>query len=162
MQSEDKSANDGTDIDVSPETRVSALVHAQMYAVGEKYIAPGLKRFAASQFVETVQHLNNAHLALVTEYVYKSTYDQDRGLRDIVLQLVTTKIVSLMQDADFCSIAINIPRFGFEFLVSTVRKVEKQNAFTYQIGECSHCPPRESCPTLYCRHNRAAEQFPII
>ncbi len=130
-----------------------------MYALGEKYIAQGLKTLAKSRFTKVVQHLSNAELASITEYVYKSTHEQDRGLRDIMLRVMTTKVASLMQDDDFCRLAIDIPRFGFEFLAQTVKRIQQKNLYYYRINDCSHCPPKESNPSLYCRHNRAAEQF---
>jgi hypothetical protein len=132
-----------------------------MYAPGEKYIALGLKIFAKSRFTEVVQHLSNTDVASVMEYVYKSTHEQDRGLRDIILRVVTTKVANLMQEDDFCRVAVDIPRFGFEFLARTVKMVQQQNLRTYKISDCSHCPPKESDPSLYCRHNRAAEGFCI-
>ena len=76
---------------------MSALIHAQVYALREKYIALGLKNLAKSQFTEIVQHLSNADLATITEYVYKSTHEQDRGLRDIVLCMATTKVASSVE-----------------------------------------------------------------
>ena len=133
-----------------------------MYALGEKYIAQGLKDLAKSRFTEVVQHLSNAELASITEYIYKSTHEQDRGLRDIMLRVMITKVASLMQDDDFCRLAIDIPRFGFEFLAQTVKRIQQKKLYNYRIKDCSHCPPKESNPPLYCRHNRVAEQFCVL
>ena len=88
-----------------------ALVHVQMYALGEKYIAQGQKDLAKSRFTEVVQHLSNDRLASITEYIYKSTHEQDRGLRDTMLRMMTTEVARLMQNDDFCRLAIDIPRF---------------------------------------------------
>ena len=44
------------------------------------------------------------------------TPQNDSGLRDLVLSYSTSNVVALSTEDSFCTIAIDIPRFGFEFL----------------------------------------------
>lgn len=133
-----------------------------MYALGEKYTVSGLKALAQDRFIQTVTSLNGASLGAVIGEVYTSTPDHDRGLRHFVLRITTNKVTDLLQDDGFRAVDVDIPRFGFEFLASTVEKVERQSGRSYKIGECSRCPYKESNPPLYCRRNRQAEQFCIL
>ena len=82
-----------------------------------------------------IRHLSNAQLASITEYIYKSTHEQDRGLRDIMLRAMTTKVASLLQDDDFCRMAIDIPRFGFELLAQTVKRIQQMKLYYYRIND---------------------------
>ncbi|CAK4034958.1 hypothetical protein DOTSEDRAFT_71038 [Lecanosticta acicola] len=72
----------------STESESHLLLHTQVYALAEKYDIPALKQLAKRKFEMSVACYYDApELADAIEYVYASTVDSDRGLRDIVLQL---------------------------------------------------------------------------
>ncbi|KAK3693262.1 hypothetical protein B0T22DRAFT_369871 [Podospora appendiculata] len=76
---------DGTDVS---EPIVDILVtHAKVYALAEKYMIRGLKAVALRQFkaAATVSLDINDFLQATWE-VYTSTIDDDRGLRDVVVE----------------------------------------------------------------------------
>ena len=112
------------------------LVHARMYAIGEKYIIPALKDLAKRYFSETVILQSGASLGTSIHEAYTTTPDSDRGLRDVVLTFTRHHITSLVQGSEFCRLAVEAPRFGFVLLQHTVEKVVQQNARSYKTGDC--------------------------
>ncbi|PNP79252.1 hypothetical protein FNYG_07328 [Fusarium nygamai] len=89
---------------------------ARVYAVGEKYGIPGLKTIALSKFetlAKAYAHTNDFRNA--AEEVYTSTIDQDRGMRDVVVQTVEENI-ALLNDADFEALAKNT-QLGHDLLM---------------------------------------------
>jgi len=99
------------------------LVHALMYALGEKYFIPGLKDLAKRYFSETVVLQSGASLGTSIHEVYTTTPDSDRGLRDIVLSFTRCHITRLLQDSEFCRLAVEVPSFDFELLQHTVERL---------------------------------------
>lgn len=72
----------------STEFESHLILHTQVYALAEKYDIPSLKQLAKRKFEMAVACYYDApELADAIEYVYSSTIDEDRGLRDVVLQL---------------------------------------------------------------------------
>ncbi|KAH6847105.1 hypothetical protein B0I37DRAFT_374303 [Chaetomium sp. MPI-CAGE-AT-0009] len=64
-------------------------VHARVYALGEKYDIQGLKTLAIEKFkTEAKVHWNCDEFIRAVEEVYTSTIDQDRGLRDAVVEAI--------------------------------------------------------------------------
>ena len=66
------------------------LLHAKVYILAEKYIIGGLKSLALSKFRTLALQCwdTNDFLNVVSE-VYTSTIDADRGLRDVVLEIIS-------------------------------------------------------------------------
>jgi hypothetical protein len=63
------------------------IVHAQVYALAEKYSVDGLKELALEKFEKEVEsHWNTDDFLQAAEVVYTSTVESDRGMRDIVLR----------------------------------------------------------------------------
>ncbi|KAK7214707.1 hypothetical protein V2G26_002710 [Clonostachys chloroleuca] len=66
------------------------VLHAQVYALAEKYNISGLKALAATKFkCEVDSHWHSEDFMLALKEVYNSTVDHDRVLRDIVVQAVS-------------------------------------------------------------------------
>jgi hypothetical protein len=66
----------------------SSLLHAEVYAMGEKYGIPGLKDLAQRKFEHAVTNgWQDATFCSVVRSVYESTNSNDRGLRDIVTKI---------------------------------------------------------------------------
>jgi hypothetical protein len=94
-----------------------ALIHAQMYAMGEKYLTPDLKSHAKSSFSESIRYISVASLCEVIKEVYASTPETDRGLRDIVLDAVVVDLNEKMRNKELKKISIEVvPQFGYELL----------------------------------------------
>lgn len=80
---------------------------AEVYAIGEKYGIPGLKAIALSKFETLAKaYANTDDFRIAAEEVYTSTIDQDRGMRDIVVNTVEENI-ALLNNADFEALARN-------------------------------------------------------
>ena len=94
-----------------------ALIHAQMYAMGEKYLTPDLKNHAKLSFSESIRYISVASLCEVITEVYTSTPETDRGLRDIVLDTAVIDLNEMMRNKELKKIAIEtVPQFGYELL----------------------------------------------
>ncbi|VUC32711.1 unnamed protein product [Clonostachys rosea] len=103
-----KTASHQTPVQLSQASRPQAsatpthlVLHAQVYALGEKYGIPGLKALAATKFKNEVdQHWHSQDFLLALKEVYSSTVDHDRSLRDIVVQAVSAHL-QLLETKDF-------------------------------------------------------------
>ena len=72
----------------STESDSHLVLHTQVYALAEKYDIPALKQLARHKFeMSAACYYDAPELADAIEYVYTSTVDSDRGLRDVILQL---------------------------------------------------------------------------
>lgn len=83
----DGSKTDGDGTDVTEPVRDPLVTHAKVYALAEKYLIRGLKAVALRQFkaAATASLDINDFLQAAWE-VYTSTIDDDRGLRDVVVE----------------------------------------------------------------------------
>ncbi|KAF4946276.1 hypothetical protein FGADI_11302 [Fusarium gaditjirri] len=72
-------------------------LHAKVYALGEKYRMEGLKRAAKGKFESEIQSGNVGvdDFAEAVEEVYTSTASEDRGLRDVVANMIEQDILLL-------------------------------------------------------------------
>ncbi|KAF3031592.1 hypothetical protein E8E12_000805 [Didymella heteroderae] len=77
-------------ITMEPEVDVESahlVTHAKVYAIAEKYGIAGLKSLARNKFsYQITMHLNSPEFANVCQEVYESTFHNDRGLRDVIIQ----------------------------------------------------------------------------
>lgn len=80
--------SDEDECEDSTESESHLLLHTQVYALAEKYDISALKQLARRKFeMSAACYYDAPELADAIEYVYTSTIDSDRGLRDVVLQL---------------------------------------------------------------------------
>lgn len=90
------------------------VLHAKMYAIGEKYGVRGLKIITLRKFnIACKLYWNDQEFASAARYVYSSTVEEDRGLRDIVyntvrrhLKLVKKECVAAFMDEFGLAIAM--------------------------------------------------------
>ena len=62
-------------------------IHADMYALGDKYQVEGLCTLATSKFSASLsRHWNSTDFITAVQTVYSSTPDSNRGMRDVVAQ----------------------------------------------------------------------------
>lgn len=72
----------------APVDEAHLLLHTRVYALAEKYDIPALKALARGKFEMAMAcNYDSPELPEAIEEVYCSTLDNDRGLRDIVLNL---------------------------------------------------------------------------
>lgn len=84
----DLGSDEDWDEEESTESESHLLLHTQVYALAEKYDIPALKQLARHKFeMSAACYYDAPELANAIEYVYTSTVDSDRGLRDVILQL---------------------------------------------------------------------------
>lgn len=90
------------------------VLHAQVYALGEKYDIPCLKQLAKQKFeMAAACYYDAAELAEAIELVYQSTVDTDRGLRDVVVQLFTMH-PQLVQTQDMYAVIKGTPGLALD------------------------------------------------
>jgi hypothetical protein len=88
-----------------------------MYAMGEKYLIPGLKNHAKLLFSKSMPYIPLASMCEVITEVYTSTPEIDRGLRDIVLDAVVIGLNEKIRNKELKKIALEVaPQFGYELL----------------------------------------------
>ncbi|KAF5689979.1 speckle-type POZ [Fusarium denticulatum] len=80
---------------------------AKVYAIGEKYGIPGLKAIALSKFETLAKaYAQTEDFRLAVHEVYTSTIDQDRGMRDVVVETVEENI-ALLNDEGYEALSKN-------------------------------------------------------
>lgn len=95
------------------------VLHAQMYAMGDKYDSSALKQYATRRFRKVIVHQSRVcptDLAASISEAYETTLDTDRGLRGVVLEVVGENVVKLARDEAFSRLVVEIPCFGWEML----------------------------------------------
>jgi uncharacterized protein YllA (UPF0747 family) len=75
--------------------------HAQMYAQGDYFQIDALKRKAKEHFKESfMRNTDRDSFTSAVSEVYSSTAENDRGLRDLVLQLTTDNLPLLSREVN--------------------------------------------------------------
>ena len=133
-----------------------------MYAMGEKYIVPGLKALAQARFKTSHLTLDAHSVAKVVAEVYSTTVPEDRGLREFILYHCLVGVGHYTKVDEFNDVVRDVPRFGYELLIRAVEKVERLKPQCHIASDCYHCRKSDAWPLLYCKHNQLAEQSPKI
>lgn len=127
------------------------MIHAQMYAMGDKYLIPDLKTYAQQLFKEAFSTQEAVLMRDTVVEVYSSTPENDRGLRDIVLETLLAKPNSPFRDAEFRTAATDVvPTFGFDLLGRIFDKIG--DSHLYYVTNNAYC----GCGSLeafYCNHS---------
>lgn len=80
---------DGHETDVENPAEGPLYTHARVYALAEKYLIHGLKAVALRQFkTATASSVDITDFLQAMEEVYMSTVEDDRGLRDVVVEAI--------------------------------------------------------------------------
>lgn len=129
-----------------------AIVHVQMYAMGDKYLIPALKDYSGQCFKRLVSTQTGSELANSITEAYSITPESDRGLRDICLQSTETRLSDLTHDSDFSKQALHIPCFSYELLQRTVARMKTREVV--RVAGCSRCKSdsRSGKLELHCFH----------
>lgn len=137
-----------------PEDRM--VFHVHMYAVGEIYDIPGLKKLAVQNFEKEVNHSFPRFPAAVRA-IYETTPQSDRGLRDVVLRVCAANAKELMSKPQFEDMMDELGVFGKELsrtLAERTGHVTTKNIFVdckkYRCGVCRRAVAwniPKPCPT---------------
>jgi hypothetical protein len=72
----------------SDATKSNFVIHAKMYAIGEKYGISSLKSHSLQQFKEDAENYwNRVDFLKGAQEAYTSTVDEDRGMRDAIVDV---------------------------------------------------------------------------
>lgn len=93
------------------------VLHARVYALGEKYMVEGLKALAIENFSNSARNLwNTDGFFEAAREVYTSTIDSDRGLRDIVVKVFHDHQERLIHKDDAAYLLTEVPLLGIHIL----------------------------------------------
>lgn len=85
---------------------------AQVYALGDKYDVPSLRRLAQKMFLLGCKSANPQLMAIAIEEIYSSTPSSDRGLRDIAVKAAVSNSTVLWEDSESNSMIERVGEFG--------------------------------------------------
>jgi hypothetical protein len=109
-----------------PETSPSpSIINARVYAIADKYGIPGLKDLSRKKFRDClVGDWDNDSFSNVIRFVYKSTPEQDRGLRKEVVAVAKRHIHKLRDRVEFKTTQREVPDFTLDLLDSIIDDLE--------------------------------------
>ena len=99
------------------DTRVRMTKNARVYAMADKYIIPGLKELAKTKFkiLSSSARLILDHPSIIDE-VYDATPSEDRGLRDIMMNLCAPHVQEIIHGNGWSTTAQMHVEFTFDLL----------------------------------------------
>lgn len=110
------------------------VLHAQVYAIAEKYKVQGLKTLAMANFNSAARTRWDTDDFLEAAYeVFESTKDSDRGLRDIVVSVFRTHKDQLLHKKQVEHLLVDLRGLAVELLKDSARPpevpVQQQNEY---------------------------------
>lgn len=106
------------------EDKEGLVFHAEMYSIADKYNIRGLKSLAQDLFQKsTKKTVVIKEFATAIRTVFETTVDEDRGLRDIVVEIMT-KNMDLLDEPEIKEAVKETSSLAFELLMKN-RQVEK-------------------------------------
>ncbi|KAK0631481.1 hypothetical protein B0T14DRAFT_532219 [Immersiella caudata] len=125
--------------DYSNTQGISSMVfNAQMYSLADRYMIAALKHIAKEKFetaIKTGWAMDDFLLAITD--VYESTPEDDRGLRDLVLDVSHTNLGKLLENARFQELLRDTPRFAAEMVSYGPEKSRRDAAERYRCPSCT-------------------------
>ncbi|KAL5586700.1 hypothetical protein FOBRF1_016570 [Fusarium oxysporum] len=148
----------------SPADSSAMMFHAKVYQIADKYGIEALKRLSATKFRASIdENWKTDDFPVAIALAYTTTPPEDRGLRDITVQVAFNNIGTLMSRDAFCEIlsdnpdlAADIIRFMHgkweeleEYKCSTCESVFLIGTVTIEIGNslpmyCPRCKARKN------------------
>lgn len=102
-------------------------LNAQMYSIADKYDIPSLKEKAAEKFDTVIWEPQYGmyytgssvieEMIKVTPLIYESTPDNDRGLRDRVIEVATYRRREFEKHPGLQNLIAAVPEFGGEIRI---------------------------------------------
>lgn len=132
------------------------LFHVKVYSIADKYDVLALKSHAREKFaklVKTCWDMDNFPYA-ITE-IYGSTDRTDRGLRDLVVGIVSEHIHALLKKQDFQAVLEDTLGFAADVTRFIAQEVPFNKYRRYRCPSCGKIweavlSPRGSCRCLHC------------
>lgn len=101
-------------------------LHAKVYAIAEKYQISGLKEMAHRSFSFLVPRTISPHnFAEASEIAYTMTVDSDRGLRDLVVDVLFSKS-QFLEDEALKKLLKRLPDLTYDYVMYQHRKKEEK------------------------------------
>ncbi|KAM0080729.1 hypothetical protein ACKRZS_007106 [Fusarium odoratissimum] len=148
----------------SPADSSAMMFHAKVYQIADKYGIEALKRLSATKFRASIdENWKTDDFPVAIALAYTTTPPEDRGLRDITVQVAFNNIGTLMSRDAFCEtlsdnpdLAADIIRFMHgkweeleEYKCSTCESVFLIGTVTIEIG---------NSPPMYCPRCKARKK----
>jgi hypothetical protein len=118
-------------------------IHADMYALGDKYQVTGLQHLAAMKFKASLAyHWDSPDFITAVQTVYSSTPDSNRVLRDIVVQAFKDHFgTDITKDPAIEAKLDTIDELAFALLKSWPKKAETPKADNTSTKTQQQAPP---------------------
>lgn len=143
-----ESASEGSKKSINPSGDCNTLMHAKLYALGDKYGIDSLKIVASSKFAEAVTYAwNHPDFATTIKFVFSSTPEQDRGLRYLVVRAILEHQDVLSKKVEVEAVIKSIESLAYDLwkeaaktLVNGVKEGPTCNACgDVYVGFCVYC-----------------------
>lgn len=137
-----KSPDQSGEVDESHQAHNAMEFHVKAYAIGEKYEAPALKKFALSEFGELVmENSSDRSFLRIVAAIYQSSPAEDRGLRDLAVDAVVAHQKALLSDDNNAwEIVMNLSDFAVDILPKLgQRQPPKQDPIPIKTYYCPDC-----------------------
>jgi hypothetical protein len=106
------------DSEVSLE-KTGLVFHAEMYSLADKYNIRGMKAFAQEHFqIRAKGSCRVKEFPTAIWTVYKTTVDEDRGLRDVVVDVISMNM-DLLDRPEIKEAVKDIANLAFELLIKS-------------------------------------------
>ncbi|KAI4718036.1 Arabinanase/levansucrase/invertase [Aureobasidium sp. EXF-10727] len=94
----------------------SLLQHALLYAMGDKYGIPDLKKLARQKFAEALNYDTIAGVVKAIKVVYASTLESDQGLRQTIIDFINPDIQTWVNIPEVDACIREIPELSYALL----------------------------------------------
>ena len=133
-----------TNVALTPSGDCNTLMHAKVYALGEKYGIESLKSVALAKFAEAITYAwNHPNFASTLRVVFCSTPDHDKGLRDLTVQAVLLHHAVLSEKLEIEKIVMGIEGLSYGLWKKNAPLVSKgptcNTCGDVRITSCSRC-----------------------
>jgi speckle-type POZ protein len=156
VKSEEGATESAGKSDSNEEPINHGVVHAQVYAMGDKYLIPALKDYSKECFRRSLSTQTGNDLANSIAEAYSNTVESDRGLRDVSIEAAVIRLGRLTSDKAFSALALHIPCFGYELLQRAVTKLQAGKMLLTTFPGCFDCRVSVGTRPVYCQHMRIA------
>jgi hypothetical protein len=143
--------------EAGPDQDYHIAMHARMYALGAKYGIDSLKNVSLNKFSQAVSAAwSHKNFVKAVEIVFTTTPDEDKGLRDIAVQMIKQKDSVLFTRKDMRECIRGIEGLAFDLLMhehalaGDEHKAECEScgcAFEYTCDNCGE-PCRCNCSSI--------------
>ena len=103
------------------------VVHAEMYALAEKYGLPDLKDLALRKLVRRAEREDEREwlkMVCAIDVTYTTTIDEDRALRDAIMEVFMYQHSDLMDRPEVKALLKEDPKIGYDLLRKVWERAE--------------------------------------